>query len=97
MFMAPLTEFEYYWEKAEFQDPVSHRAHVENYKKGFRDSIAFDEQYQKEAEEELKKEDLSEKKSIQFEDDGMSFKINGKRFDMREFLGKDDEQMAKGE
>ena len=56
MFMTPLTEFEYYWEKAEFQDPVSHRAHVENYKKGIRDSIAFDEQYQKEAEEELKKE-----------------------------------------
>ena len=56
MFMTPLTEFEYYWEKAEFQDPVSHRAHVENYKKGIRDSIAFDEQYQKEAKEELKKE-----------------------------------------
>lgn len=51
-----MTEFEYYWEKAEFQDPVSHRTHVENYKKGIRDSIAFDEQYQKEAEEELKKE-----------------------------------------
>lgn len=72
--------------KAEFQDPVSHRAHVENYKKGIRDSIAFDEQYQKEAEEELKKEGLSEKR-IQFEDDGMGFTINGKRFDMREFLG----------
>lgn len=56
MFMTPLTEFEYYWEKAEFQDPVSHRAHVENYKKGIRDSIAFDERYQKEAEEELKRE-----------------------------------------
>lgn len=70
-----MTEFEYYWEKAEFQDPVSHRMHVEN--------------YQKEAEEELKKENLSEK-SIQFEDDGMGFTINGKRFDMREFLGKDD-------
>lgn len=27
-----------------------------NYKKGIRDSIAFDEQYQKEAEEELEKE-----------------------------------------
>ena len=82
-----MTEFEYYWEKAEFQDPVSHRMHVENYKKGIRDSIAFDEQYQKEkeAEEELKKENLSEK-SIQFEDDGMGFTINGKRFDMREFL-----------
>lgn len=84
-----MTEFEYYWEKEEFQDPVSHRVHVENYKKGIRNSIAFDEQYQKEAEEELKKEDLSEKR-IQFEDDGMGFTINGKRFDMRELVGKDD-------
>ena len=84
-----MTEFEYYWEKAEFQDPVSHRVHVEHYKKCIRDSIAFDEQYQKEAEEELKKENLSEK-SIQFEDDGMGFTINGKRFDMRELVGKDD-------
>ena len=84
-----MTEFEYYWEKAEFQDPISHRAHVENYKKGICDSIAFDEQYQKEAEEELKKEDLSEK-CIQFEDNGRSFTINGKRFDMGELVGKDD-------
>lgn len=84
-----MTEFEYYWEKAEFQDPVSHRMHVENYKKGIRDSIAFDEQYQKEVEEELKMEDLPGKR-IQFEDNGRSFTINGKRFDMREFLGKDD-------
>lgn len=88
MFMTPLTESEYYWEKAEFQDPVSHRMHVENYKKGIRDSIAFDEQYQKEAEEELKREDSSEK-HIRFEDDGQAFTINDKRFDMREFLGKD--------
>ena len=86
-----MTEFEYYWEKAEFQDPVSHRVHIENYKKGIRDSISFDEQYQKEAEEELKKENLSEK-SIQFEDDGMGFTINGKRFDMREFLGEGGEK-----
>lgn len=85
-----MTEFEYYWEKAEFQEPVSHRVHIENYKKGIRYSIAFDEQYQKEAEEELKTENLSEK-SIQFEDDGMGFTINGKQFDMREFLGKDDD------
>lgn len=84
-----MTEFEYYWEKAEFQDPVSHRMHVENYKKGIRDSIAFDEQYQKEAEEELKMEDLPRKR-IQFEDNGRSFTINGKRFDMRELIGKDD-------
>lgn len=51
-----MTDSEYYWEKAEFQDPVSHRIHVDNYKRGIRDSIAFDEQYQKEAEEELEKE-----------------------------------------
>lgn len=48
-----MTEFEYYWEKAEFQDEVAHRKHVENYKRGIRDSVAFDEQYQKEAEAEL--------------------------------------------
>lgn len=51
-----MTDSEYYWEKAEYQDPVSHRMHVDNYKRGIRDSIAFDEQYQKEAEEELEKE-----------------------------------------
>lgn len=51
-----MTDSEYYWEKAEFQDPVSHRMHVDNYKRGIRDSIAFDEQYQKEAEEEMKRE-----------------------------------------
>jgi predicted nucleic-acid-binding protein len=50
------SDSDYYWEKAEFQDPVSHRAHVENYKKGIRDSIAFDAEYAKEAEMELKGE-----------------------------------------
>lgn len=44
-----MTEFDYYWEKAEFQDPIAHRMHVINYKNGIRDSVAFDEQYQKEA------------------------------------------------
>lgn len=48
-----MSESDYYWEKAEFQDPVSHRAHVENYKKGIRSSVFFDEQYEKEAKEEL--------------------------------------------
>lgn len=86
-----MTEFEYYWEKSEFQDPVSHRMHVENYKKGIRDSIAFDEQYQKEAEEELKMEDLPGK-CIQFEDNGRSFTINGKRFDMKNFFGEGGEK-----
>lgn len=50
------SDSDYYWEKAEFQDPVSHREHVENYKKGIRDSVFFDEQYAKEAAEELEKE-----------------------------------------
>ena len=50
-----MKDFDYYWEKAEFQDPYSHRLHVENYKKGIRDSVAFDEEYQKEAEEETSK------------------------------------------
>ena len=48
-----MNDIDYYWEKAEYQDPVAHRMHVENYKRGIRDSIVFDEQYQKEAEEEL--------------------------------------------
>lgn len=48
-----MTEFEYYFEKAEFQDPVAHRAHVENYKNGIHSSIAFDEEYMKEALAEL--------------------------------------------
>lgn len=48
------SDSDYYWEKAEFQDPVAHRQHVENYKKGLHSSIAFDEQYRKEAEEENK-------------------------------------------
>ena len=51
-----MTDAEYYWEKAEFQDPYSHGLHVENYKKGIRDSIAFDEEYRKEAEEQIKSE-----------------------------------------
>lgn len=52
-----MSESDYYWEKAEFQDPYSHRLHVENYKRGIRSSVFFDEQYQKEAlREEMKKE-----------------------------------------
>lgn len=48
-----MTDEQYYWEKAEFQDPWSHRWHVENYKKGIRSSVAFDEEYAKEAKESL--------------------------------------------
>lgn len=53
-----MTEFEYYWEKAEFQDPEAHKRHVENYKKGIRDSVAFDAEYQREAEEELRAQNI---------------------------------------
>ena len=51
-----MSEFDYYWEKAEFQDPVSHREHVENYKKGIHSSVFFDERYMKEALAEMKAE-----------------------------------------
>lgn len=51
-----MTDEQYYWEKAEFQDPVCHRMHVENYKRGIRSSVAFDDRYAKEAEDELKGE-----------------------------------------
>jgi hypothetical protein len=53
------TDEDYYWEKAEFQDEWSHRQHVENYKKGIYDSIAFHDRYLKEAQEELAKENES--------------------------------------
>ena len=56
-----VSEFQYYWEKAEFQDPVAHRQHVENYKRGTRSSICFDEEYSKEALAELAKEALDGK------------------------------------
>lgn len=54
------TTEDYYWEKAEFQDEWAHRQHVENYKKGIRSSIAFDEQYAKEAAAELEKENKND-------------------------------------
>ena len=54
--MKDVSEFQYYWEKAEFQDPVAHRQHVENYKRGIHSSICFDEEYKKEALAELEKE-----------------------------------------
>ncbi len=59
--MREISEFHYYWEKAEFQDPVAHRQHVENYKHGIRSSICFDEEYSKEASAELEKEALDGK------------------------------------
>lgn len=51
--MRDYTDEDYYWEKAEFQDPVSHRMHVDYYKMGIHSSIAFDEEYMKEAQAEL--------------------------------------------
>lgn len=50
------SDSDYYWEKAEFQDRLEHRRHVESYKRGFPDSYAFDEQYRKEALNELYEE-----------------------------------------
>lgn len=50
-----MTDFEYYWEKAEFQDPYSHHKHVENYKKGIYDSVAFHDEYLEEAKKELER------------------------------------------
>ena len=60
LFRKEYTTYDYYWEKAEFQDEWSHRQHVENYKKGVHSSIAFDEQYMKEAQEELEREKFNE-------------------------------------
>ena len=51
-----MTDQEYYWEKAEFQDPLNHQRHVENYKKGVRSSVAFDDEYMREAIDELMQE-----------------------------------------
>ena len=50
------SDSDYYWEKAEFQDPVAHREHIENYKRGVADSYYFDAQYRKEALTELYEE-----------------------------------------
>lgn len=44
-----LTDEEYYWEKAEFQDEYAHKRHVDNYRLGIRDSIVFDKEYAEEA------------------------------------------------
>lgn len=53
-----MTEEQYSWEKAEFQDPEAHRKHVENYMKGIRDSTCFDQEYSREAVTKLLKEAL---------------------------------------
>lgn len=50
-----MSESDYYWEKAEFQDPVSHREHIENYKRGIRSSVFFDDRYMAEAKAELER------------------------------------------
>ena len=53
-----MTEEQYSWEKAEFQDPEAHRRHVENYMKGIRDSTCFDQEYSREAVTKLLQEAL---------------------------------------
>lgn len=70
-----MTEQQYYWEKAEFQDPVSHRQHVENYKKGVRSSVAFDDEYMREAIDELIC-NVSESKYYQYDRDADHYKID---------------------
>lgn len=50
-----MTEVDYYWEKAEFQDEFSHKKNLESYMAGVRVSVCFDDQYTKEAIAELRK------------------------------------------
>lgn len=74
------SDSDYYWEKAEFQDPLEHRRHVESYKRGFPDSYAFDEQYRKEALTELYEEykrDWCEARGYKLEDMDEEVGING--------------------
>lgn len=54
-----MSDADYYFEKAEYQDPETHRQHVENYKRGLRSSVVFDDQYAAEAVKEL----LSERRN----------------------------------
>ena len=72
-----MTEQQYYWEKAEFQDAESHRKHVENYKRGIRSSAAFDEEYMKEAIDELMR-DVYASKYYQHDSDAAHFELNPK-------------------
>lgn len=50
-----MSESNYYWEKAEFQDKSCHAMNVQAYMNGRRVSEYFDEQYEKEAISELRK------------------------------------------
>lgn len=56
MTLKEYSDSDYYWAKAEFQDTLEHRRHVDSYKRGFADSYYFDEQYRKEALGELYEE-----------------------------------------
>lgn len=74
------SDSDYYWEKAEFQDPIEHRRHVESYKRGFADAYAFHEQYRKEALDELYEEykrDWCEVRCYNLEDIDEEVGING--------------------
>ena len=51
--MQNYSDQDYYWAKAEFQDSVAHRQHVENYKQGKPDCDFFHEEYRLEALKEL--------------------------------------------
>ena len=72
-----MTESEYYWEKAEFQDPESHRRHVENYKKGIRSSKAFDDEYMNEAIDELMR-DVYQSGHYMHDNDADHFEANSR-------------------
>lgn len=50
-----MSEFDYYWEKAEFQDKSCHQMNLQAYMNGHRISKFFDDKYEKEAIVELRK------------------------------------------
>lgn len=50
-----MSEFDYYWEKSEFQDKSCHQMNLQAYMNGHRISKFFDDKYEKEAIVELRK------------------------------------------
>lgn len=54
--MQNYSDQDYYWAKAEFQDYVAHRRHIDSYKRGIADDEFFHERYRDEALKELYEE-----------------------------------------
>ena len=54
--MKNYSDQDYYWAKAEFQDQLEHRCHVDSYKRGFPDDYYFHDRYRDEAINELYEE-----------------------------------------